>query len=134
MPGAPNAILLITFIVTLSLGTDGAAALRPRAPNVIPPPDDSPCGIVDREIRAEFDAFLSSHRKCTVDEDCALAQTGCPLGCYQVAVAAGALRQAEDLSEKLLQRARKKGCACAYKCAMPDAGCRKGQCSDVQTR
>jgi len=110
-------------------------AKRARAPHVFPPVDNSPCGVLHREIRAEFEAFLSTHRDCTVNADCALARTLSPLACGRVAVAAVAVGEAEELSVGLLLRAKQADCPGGCKCAVPSsAACQKGQCSGVWRR
>jgi len=60
---------------------------------------------------------------------CALADTDCPLGCYHVAVAASAVREAKIVSQRLLARFEAGDCGCMYKCLAPErAECVDGQC------
>lgn len=78
------------------------------------------CALLETDIKSEFDVFLSQHRACSKSSDCALANTDCPLGCYHVAVAKTALREAKIVSDRLLARFESQDCGCAYKCYAPE--------------
>jgi hypothetical protein len=87
------------------------------------------CVQLEDQIKAQFEAFLSRHRACKNADDCTLAKTDCPLGCYGVPVSRSAQRQAKTVSDGLLALFEGQDCGCVYKCNAPEwAECRNGRC------
>jgi hypothetical protein len=126
--------IALTVVATLGLGfglfsLNASRSMGPPSVQAAPAID---CIALQAGVASEFQVFLGQHRRCRASSDCTIARTGCPLGCGGVAVAKDSVREAERLSERLLDRLATQGCGCKYKCApVFDARCVAGSCSEI---
>jgi len=87
------------------------------------------CSPSEEEVEAELAEFIASRDDCTVDEDCALAHTECPLGCYH-AVNKAHVTAVEDKARELVDDYESGGMGCTYRCARAfGAMCQAGTCA-----
>ena len=87
------------------------------------------CAPSEDEIQAEFDEFVSTKQTCTVDDDCVLASTGCPLGCG-TAVNRKHQKEVEAKADELIEDYESNGRMCEYECTGSVAVCVKRQCDE----
>jgi hypothetical protein len=87
------------------------------------------CGPSEEEIKAEFDAFVSIREDCTVDADCVIASTGCPLGCG-TAVNREHEEEVEAKANELIEDYEGTGRACEYTCPQLVAVCKARHCDE----
>ncbi len=76
------------------------------------------CAPSEEEIKKEFTRYVAKANSCTVASDCALAFTGCPLGCF-VAVRADRKKAVEKKAQDLIDEYERGGAVCEYDCAAP---------------
>lgn len=87
------------------------------------------CAPSEEEIQAEFDEFVATRRACSVDDDCVLAATGCPLGCG-TAVNRRHEGEVEAKARELIDDYESFGRACEYDCIASVAACIEGRCDE----
>jgi hypothetical protein len=88
------------------------------------------CAPTQDEIKAEFTEYVASRKACTVDDDCVLASTGCPLGCG-TAVARKHQDSVETKARELIDEYESGGQGCDYDCVALDVSCDAGRCQEV---
>lgn len=86
------------------------------------------CAPSEKEVKAEFEAFVSARNRCEAAADCVLVDTDCPLGCF-IAVHSQHARAVRDKARELVDDYERGGEACDYGCAQaPPIECRTGRC------
>jgi hypothetical protein len=86
------------------------------------------CAPSEKEVKAEFAAFVSSHNRCEAATDCALVGLECPLGCL-IAVRSEHARAVRDKAHELVDDYERGGQSCEYDCVQaPPVECRTGRC------
>ena len=86
------------------------------------------CAPSEKDIEAEFAAFVSARNHCEATTDCVLVGLECPLGCF-IAVRSQHTRAVRGKARELVDDYESGGRSCAYKCAQaPPLECRKGRC------
>jgi hypothetical protein len=83
-------------------------------------------GPSEAEVKAEFDAYVADRNQCTLDDDCSLVSSECPLPCV-VAVTRG---QEADVRAKAAALVDEyEGSRCVYRCGQVRAICSDGRCA-----
>jgi len=78
------------------------------------------------ETQTQWQAYLDVLPACEIDEDCAIIEPGCPLGCYE-SVPAGFQGEAQSIAEGLADDYRGFLRPCVYECGpRPVAFCDLG--------
>ncbi len=87
------------------------------------------CAPSEEEVQAEFKEFVSTKKACSIDDDCVIAATGCPLGCG-TAVNKKHQREVEAKADELIEDYESNGRSCDYECVGSVAVCAEGRCDE----
>lgn len=84
----------------------------------------------EKEIQTEFAEFVRERDSCKDASDCALVNTGCPLGCG-TAVRRENADVVKAKAHHLISAWESAGNRCVYDCMQPEMTCEAGRCTAV---